>query len=199
MFVFVADKASVVAASLGALRVKVAKELQLIDEEQLAFLWVVNWPLFEYDEEAERFVAAHHPFTMPNESDVALLDTKPEDVYAQAYDVVLNGYELGGGSLRIYDSAIQAKMFKALGFTEEEARAQFGFLMDAFEYGTPPHGGIALGLDRIVMLLTGRDNIRDTIAFPKTGRASDPMTQAPSTVSDKQLDELRLNVTAKEE
>ncbi|EUJ41684.1 aspartate--tRNA ligase [Brochothrix campestris] len=199
MFVFVADKASVVAASLGALRGKVAKEMNLINEDELAFLWVVNWPLFEYDEEENRFVAAHHPFTMPNEEDVALLDTKPEAVYAQAYDVVLNGYELGGGSLRIYDSAIQAKMFKALGFTEEEARAQFGFLMDAFEYGTPPHGGIALGLDRVVMLLTGRDNIRDTIAFPKTGRASDPMTQAPSAVSAKQLAELQLDITEKAE
>lgn len=152
----------------------------------------------EYDDEDGRYYAAHHPFTMPFREDIELLDTDPGKVRAQAYDIVLNGYELGGGSLRIFERDIQEKMFRALGFSEEQARSQFGFLMDAFEYGTPPHGGIALGLDRFVMILAERTNLRDTIAFPKTASASDPLTNAPSGVSQAQLDELQLSVINKE-
>ncbi|MFD3449349.1 aspartate--tRNA ligase [Microbacteriaceae bacterium 4G12] len=200
LLLFVADKKSVVADSLGALRLKLGKELQLIDENKFNFLWVTDWPLLEYDEDMGRYFAAHHPFTMPFREDVALLDTEPEKVRAQAYDIVLNGYELGGGSLRIYERDVQEKMFKALGFTQEEAQAQFGYLLEAFEYGTPPHGGIALGLDRLVMLLAGRTNLRDTIAFPKTASASCLLTNAPGGVSTEQLDELhlQLKVTDKE-
>ncbi|ARJ37780.1 aspartate--tRNA ligase [Sporosarcina ureae] len=194
LFLFGADKKSVVADSLGALRLKLGKELDLIDQSQYNFLWVTDWPLFEYDEEDGRYYAAHHPFTMP--ADVEELKTSPETVKAQAYDLVLNGYELGGGSLRIYQRDVQEAMFKALGFTEEQAREQFGFLLDAFEYGTPPHGGIAFGLDRIVMLLAGSTNLRDTIAFPKTASASDLLTEAPSTVDDAQLKELGIKVVA---
>lgn len=192
LLLFVADSASVVADTLGALRSKFGKELGLIDSSVYKFLWITDWPLFEYDEKEGRYFAAHHPFTMPFEEDVDKLETEPQNVRAQAYDLVLNGYELGGGSLRIYRRDIQEKMFSVLGFTEEEARAQFGFLMDAFEYGTPPHGGIAFGLDRLVMLLSGRTNLRDTIAFPKTASASDLLTDAPSPVSQAQLDDLSL-------
>lgn len=198
LLLFVADKKSVVADSLGALRLKLGKDLKLIDESKFNFLWVTDWPLFEYDEEEGRYYAAHHPFTMPARSDIELLDSDPASVKAQAYDIVLNGYELGGGSLRIYERDIQEKMFRTLGFTEEEASEQFGFLMEAFEYGTPPHGGIALGLDRFVMLLAGRTNLRDTIAFPKTASASDLLTDAPSEVSGLQLDELKLAITKKD-
>lgn len=198
LLLFVADKQSVVADSLGALRLKLGKDLQLIDEKKFNFLWVTDWPLLEYDEEDGRYYAAHHPFTMPFREDIELLDTDPGKVRAQAYDIVLNGYELGGGSLRIFERDIQEKMFRALGFSEEQARSQFGFLMDAFEYGTPPHGGIALGLDRFVMILAERTNLRDTIAFPKTASASDPLTNAPSGVSQAQLDELQLSVISKE-
>jgi aspartyl-tRNA synthetase len=198
LLLFVADKKSVVADSLGALRLKLGKDLQLIDEKKFNFLWVTDWPLLEYDEEDGRYYAAHHPFTMPFREDIELLDTDPGKVRAQAYDIVLNGYELGGGSLRIFERDIQEKMFRALGFSAEQARSQFGFLMDAFEYGTPPHGGIALGLDRFVMILAERTNLRDTIAFPKTASASDPLTNAPSGVSQAQLDELQLSVISKE-
>ncbi|MGK7377854.1 aspartate--tRNA ligase [Planococcus sp. 1R117A] len=194
LLLFVADSSSVVADALGALRLKFGKELGLIDNTQFKFLWITDWPLFEYDEKEGRYYAAHHPFTMPFEEDLEILTTEPQKVRAQAYDLVLNGYELGGGSLRIYRRDIQEKMFQMLGFTEEEARAQFGFLMDAFEYGTPPHGGIAFGLDRLVMLLAGRTNLRDTIAFPKTASASDLLTDAPSPVSQAQLEELSLSV-----
>lgn len=197
LLLFVADKKNVVAAALGALRLKLAKELQLIDESKFNFLWVTDWPLLEYDEDEGRYYAAHHPFTMPVREDIEYLDSDPSRVKAQAYDIVLNGYELGGGSLRIFERDIQEKMFETLGFTSEEAREQFGFLLDAFEYGTPPHGGIALGLDRLVMLLAGRTNLRDTIAFPKTASASDLLTEAPGVVSESQLDELHLSLKIK--
>ncbi|YCA42998.1 aspartate--tRNA ligase [Bacillus sp. JZ8] len=199
LLLFVADKSSVVASALGALRLKLGKDLELIDESKFNFLWVTDWPLLEYDEEEGRYFAAHHPFTMPVREDVEKLETAPEEVKAQAYDLVLNGYELGGGSLRIYERDLQEKMFKALGMKEEDAQEQFGFLMEAFEYGTPPHGGIALGLDRLVMLLAGRTNLRDTIAFPKTTSASCPLTNAPGPVNEAQLEELSLKSTAKKE
>ncbi|EMM1367802.1 aspartate--tRNA ligase [Staphylococcus aureus] len=194
LVMFVADKPNVVAQSLGALRVKLAKELGLIDETKLNFLWVTDWPLLEYDEDAKRYVAANHPFTSPKEADIAKLGTAPEEAEANAYDIVLNGYELGGGSIRIHDGELQEKMFEVLGFTKEQAQEQFGFLLDAFKYGAPPHGGIALGLDRLVMLLTNRTNLRDTIAFPKTASATCLLTNAPGEVSDKQLEELSLRI-----
>lgn len=194
LVMFVADKPNVVAQSLGALRIKLAKELGLIDESKLNFLWVTDWPLLEYDEDAKRYIAAHHPFTSPKREDIEKLDTEPENVQANAYDIVLNGYELGGGSIRIHDGELQQKMFEVLGFTNEQAQEQFGFLLDAFKYGAPPHGGIALGLDRLVMLLTNRTNLRDTIAFPKTASATCLLTDAPGEVSDKQLQELSLRI-----
>jgi len=194
LFLFVADRPDVVAAALGALRVKLGKDLRLIDESRYHFLWVVDWPLLEYDEEEGRYFAAHHPFTMPTLEDLDLLESDPGQVRAQAYDLVLNGFELGGGSLRIFDRKIQERMFQVLGFTKEKAVEQFGFLLEAFEYGTPPHGGIALGLDRFVMLLSGRSNLRDTIAFPKTSSGSCLLTDAPGEVSAEQLEELHLSV-----
>ncbi|WP_010098972.1 aspartate--tRNA ligase [Ornithinibacillus scapharcae] len=197
LLLFVADKSSVVYDSLGALRLKLGKELGLIDESKFNFLWVTDWPLLEYDEELGRYFAAHHPFTMPFEEDFEKLRTDPSSVRANAYDLVLNGYELGGGSIRIYKREVQNEMFKVLGFTEEEAKEQFGFLLEALEYGAPPHGGIALGLDRIVMLLTGRSNLRDTILFPKTASASDLLTNAPSPVSESQLTELSIQLHEK--
>ncbi|MDN9010821.1 aspartate--tRNA ligase [Brevibacillus laterosporus] len=190
LLLFVADKPKVVADSLGALRSKLGAELGLIDHSKFAFLWVVDFPLVEWDEEAKRYVALHHPFTRPKDEDLHLFETDPGAIRAQAYDLVLNGYELGGGSMRIYKRDVQEKMFTALGFSPEEAREQFGFLMDAFEYGTPPHGGIALGLDRLVMLLAGRTNLREVIAFPKTASASDLMVNAPSEVDESQLKQL---------
>ncbi|MBF4500120.1 aspartate--tRNA ligase [Savagea sp. SN6] len=195
LLLFVADTPKVVADALGALRVKLGKERNLIDESAFNFLWVVDWPLFEFDEEAGRYVAAHHPFTRPQDVDVLVND--PDNARAEAYDLVLNGYELGGGSLRIYERDLQEKMFEALGFSKEAAQEQFGFLLDAFEYGTPPHGGIAFGLDRIVMILSGSTNLRDTIAFPKTASASCLLTEAPSMVSEAQLRELNLQLKAK--
>ena len=194
ILVFVADKASVVAASLGALRTKLGQDLGLIDESQFAFLWITDWPLFEYSEEDGRYYAAHHPFTRPFDEDIELMDSNPAAVRAQAYDIVLNGYELGGGSLRIFERDLQEKMFELLGFSEEEAKAQFGFLLEAFEYGVPPHAGLAFGLDRFVMLLAGHTNLRDTIAFPKTASASCLLTSAPSEVSPAQLSELSLAI-----
>lgn len=194
LLLFVADKPAVVADALGALRMKFGKERNLIDESKFSFLWVVNWPLFEYDAELGRYFAAHHPFTRPADEDAALLDTDPANVRAQAYDLVLNGFELGGGSLRIYEREMQEKMFRTLGFTDEEAKEQFGFLLEAFEYGTPPHGGVAFGLDRLVMLLAGRTNLRDTIAFPKTASASCVLTDAPSPVAENQLKDLHVAV-----
>lgn len=194
LVMFVADKPEVVAQSLGALRIKIAKELGLIDESKLNFLWVTDWPLLEYDDESKRYVAAHHPFTSPKKEDIDKLDSEPENAQANAYDIVLNGYELGGGSIRIHNGELQEKMFEVLGFTKEQAQEQFGFLLDAFKYGAPPHGGIALGLDRLVMLLTNRTNLRDTIAFPKTASATCLLTDAPGEVSEKQLEELSLRI-----
>jgi aspartyl-tRNA synthetase len=201
LLLFIADRKNVVADALGALRSKLGKELGLIDQSKFNFLWITDWPLLEYGEEEGRYYAAHHPFTMPVREDLPYLDTDPARVRAQAYDLVLNGYELGGGSLRIFERSVQEKMFKVLGFTPEESQEQFGFLLNAFEYGTPPHGGIALGLDRLVMLLSGSTNLRDTIAFPKTASASDLLTNAPGEVSEAQLKELHLslNVTKKSE
>ena len=192
LLLFVADKRKVVADSLGYLRCAIAKEQGMIDENEFAFIWVVDWPLFEYSEEFGRYIAAHHPFTMPNEEDIALLETDPHKAHAQSYDIVLNGYELGGGSIRIHQRDVQEKMFKALGFTPERAEAQFGWFMDALDYGFPPHGGLALGLDRFAMLIAKRDNIREVIAFPKNSKAVDPLTNAPRPVAQKQLDELHL-------
>src|SRR5699024_2882115 len=191
---FGADKTSVVNASLGNLRNKLGKELELIDEDKYNFVWITDWPLFEYDEDEERFVAAHHPFTSPKEEDIELLETTPEKVKANAYDIVLNGYELGGGSIRISNPELQEKMFKALGFSEKQMHDQFGFLIEAFKYGAPPHGGLAYGLDRLVMLLTKTDNIRDVIAFTKTSSAQDLMMDSPSNVSNRQLNELHLQI-----
>ena len=199
LLLFGADKPSVVYDSLGALRVKLGKELDLIDESKFNFLWVVDWPLLEYDEDEKRYVAAHHPFTSPVEEDMEKLVDEPEKVRANAYDIVLNGYELGGGSIRISNRELQDKMFKVLGFSEESAKEQFGFLLDALEYGAPPHGGVALGLDRIVMLLANKSNIRDTILFPKTASAADLLTEAPNKVSEAQLEELHIEVTVLEE
>lgn len=199
LILFVADKKDVVAASLAQLRNKLGKERGLIDPNQYNFLWVTDWPLFEYDEDSNRYVAAHHPFTAPKKEHEDMLETDPTNVEANAYDIVLNGFELGGGSIRIHKSDLQEKMFKALGFTDEEAQDQFGFLIEAFKYGAPPHGGIALGLDRLVMLLAGRTNLRDTIAFPKTASASCLLTDAPSKVSNSQLQELHLQLDLDEE
>lgn len=198
LLLFVADKPKVVFDALGAIRTHLGKELNLIDEDELAFLWVDQWPLLEYDEEAGRYSAAHHPFTMPLEKDIEKLETDPQSVYANAYDIVLNGYEIGGGSIRIHQRELQEKMLSALGFSKEEAANQFGFLLDALEYGFPPHGGIAFGLDRLVMILAKEKNIREVIAFPKNGKSIDPLTSAPSFVSDSQLQELSLEVTKKE-
>ncbi|SDN45867.1 aspartate--tRNA ligase [Alkalicoccus daliensis] len=194
---FAADKIRVAWDVLGALRTKFAKERNLIPSNTFDFLWVTEFPLLSYDEDEKRYVAEHHPFTRPVAEDEELLTTNPEKVRAEAYDLVLNGYELGGGSQRIYERGLQEKMFTALGFSEEEAKEQFGFLLDAFEYGTPPHGGIALGLDRLVMILADRTNLRDTIAFPKTASASCLLTNAPSSVEQSKLDELHLNVQEK--
>ncbi|WP_085508962.1 aspartate--tRNA ligase [Thalassobacillus devorans] len=196
LILFLADKTTVVQEGLGALRLMLGKQLEVIDESKFNFLWVTDWPLLEYDEDAGRYFAAHHPFTMPEPEEVELLETDPAKVHAQAYDLVLNGYELGGGSLRIYHKELQDQMFEVLGFSKEEAEEQFGFLLEALEYGTPPHGGIALGLDRIVMLLAGRNNLRDTILFPKTASASCLLTEAPGEVSEAQLEELHLKTTA---
>ena len=194
LVLFVADTLEVANATLGALRVRLAKELDLIDNNQYNFLWVVDWPMFEWSEEEGRYMSAHHPFTLPQAETEHELEGDLSKVRAVAYDIVLNGYELGGGSLRINHKELQERMFKALGFTTEAANEQFGFLLEAMDYGFPPHGGLAIGLDRFVMLLAGEDNIREVIAFPKNNKATDPMTQAPSLVSDKQLDELSLQV-----
>ncbi|RSH97542.1 Aspartate--tRNA ligase [Streptococcus oralis] len=194
LVLFVADTLEVANATLGALRGRIAKELGLIDNDKFNFLWVVDWPMFEWSEEEGRYMSAHHPFTLPQADTAHELEGDLAKVRAIAYDIVLNGYELGGGSLRINQKDLQERMFKALGFSAEEANDQFGFLLEAMDYGFPPHGGLAIGLDRFVMLLAGEENIREVIAFPKNNKATDPMTQAPSTVALKQLEELSLQV-----
>ena len=199
LLLFAADKNSIVYNVLGGLRLELGKQLDLIDNSKFNFLWVTEFPLFEWDEEDNRFVAVHHPFTMPMEEDLPLLDTDPGKMRAKAYDIVLNGTELGGGSVRISDEKIQEKMFEALGFTKESAHERFGFLLDAFKYGVPPHAGLAYGLDRLVMLLTGAESIREVIAFPKVKDASCLMTEAPNVVDEKQLVELGIEISAKEE
>ena len=194
LVLFVADSLEVANNTLGALRVRIAKELDMIDQSQFNFLWIVDWPMFEWSEEEGRYMSAHHPFTLPTEESAHELEGDLSKVRAVAYDIVLNGYELGGGSLRINQREMQERMFAALGFSAEEAQDQFGFLLEAMDYGFPPHGGLAIGLDRLVMILAGKDNIREVIAFPKNNKASDPMTQAPSQVAPKQLEELSLTV-----
>lgn len=199
LILIVADKESVVLQSLGALRLELAKRFELFDKNEFNFSWVTEFPLLEFDEEENRYVAAHHPFTSPMDEDIELMETNPEKVRAKAYDMVLNGEELGGGSIRIYDTKLQERMFKLLGFTEEAAWERFGFLLEAFKYGPPPHGGLAFGFDRLIMFLAGTDNIKDVIAFPKNQNAFCPMTEAPNVVEVKQLDELGIEVKKKEE
>ena len=199
LLLFAADKDKLACETMGALRCELAKRLELIDQSRFEFLWVVEFPLLEWDEEEQRYSAMHHPFTMPMEEDLALIDTEPGRVRAKAYDIVLNGCEIGGGSVRIHQNDIQEKMFECLGFTREQAQEQFNFLLSAFKYGVPPHAGLAYGLDRIVMLMLGLDSIRDCIAFPKVKDSSCLMTCAPSEVSAKQLDELGLRVPEKKE
>lgn len=198
LLLFAADKNKVVWDSLGALRVELAKQLELLDKNEYRFVWITEFPLLEWSEEQGRFVAMHHPFTMPMEEDLALIDSDPGKVRAKAYDIVLNGNEIGGGSVRIHQNDIQEKMFEVLGFTREQAYSQFGFLLDAFKYGVPPHAGLAYGLDRLVMLMAGEDSIRDVIAFPKVKDASCLMTEAPTPADEKQLEELGLSVRVKE-
>lgn len=198
LLLFSADTKKVVADVLGNLRLLVGRRLNLINDNEYKFAWVVDFPLLGYDEEAKRYVAEHHPFTRPKDEDLALFDTDPGQIRAQAYDIVLNGYEVGGGSMRIYKREVQEKMFNALGFSPEEAQEKFGFLLNAFEYGTPPHGGIAFGFDRLVMLLAGSTNLRETIAFPKTASATDLMVGAPNLVDTAQLDQLHIKTKKKE-
>ncbi|MCZ8519036.1 MULTISPECIES: aspartate--tRNA ligase [Paenibacillus] len=198
LLLFSADTKKVVADVLGNLRLKIGRQLGLIDDSVFKFAWVVDFPLLGYDEEAKRYVAEHHPFTRPKDEDLHFFDTDPGQIRAQAYDLVLNGYEVGGGSMRIYQRDVQEKMFSALGFSPEEAKEQFGYLLDAFEYGTPPHGGMAYGFDRLVMLISGRTNLRETIAFPKTASATDLLMDAPSTVDDKQLEQLSIRTAVKQ-
>jgi aspartyl-tRNA synthetase len=193
----VADKNEIVYDALGQLRLELARKLDLLNKDEFKFLWVTEFPLYEYDEEEKRWVAKHHPFTSPMDEDIPLLDTDPGKVRAKAYDIVLNGVELGGGSIRIHDQDLQSKMFELLGFTKEQAWERFGFLLEAFKYGTPPHGGMAYGLDRLVMLMAGTSNIRDVIAFPKVQNSSCLMTNAPDFVDDRQLEELHIKTDIK--
>ena len=195
LLLFAADRNKIVWNVLGALRVELADQMGLLDKSDYKFLWVTEFPQFEWSDEEERFVAMHHPFTMPMDEDLDMLETNPGAVRAKAYDIVLNGTEIGGGSVRIHQADVQSRMFKALGLTDEVANEKFGFLLDAFKYGVPPHAGLAYGLDRLVMLMAKRDSIRDVIAFPKVKDASCPMTNAPDRVDDKQLAELGIEVS----
>lgn len=199
LLLFAADKNKVVWDSLGALRLELAKQMELLNKNEYKFIWITEFPLLEWNEEQNRYTAMHHPFTMPMEEDIALIDSEPGKVRAKAYDIVLNGNEIGGGSVRIFQDDIQEKMFEALGFTKEQAHSQFGFLLDAFKYGVPPHAGLAYGLDRLVMLMAKEDSIRDVIAFPKVKDASCLMTEAPGVVDEKQLEELGLAIRETEE
>ena len=199
LLLFAADKNKVVFDVLGALRLEIARQLDLLKKDDFKFLWVTEFPLLEYSEEEGRYVAMHHPFTMPMEEDLDLIDTDPGAVRAKAYDIVLNGTEMGGGSVRIHQSDIQEKMFEVLGFTKERAQEQFGFLLEAFKYGVPPHAGLAYGMDRMVMLMVGADSIRDVIAFPKVKDASCLMTEAPAPVDAKQLEELGIEILPQED
>ena len=192
LLLFAADKNKVVWDVLGNLRLEIARQLEILDKGEYKFLWVTEFPLLEWNDEQERYQAMHHPFTMPMDEDLPLLDTDPGKVRAKAYDIVLNGTELGGGSVRIFNNEIQNKMFEMLGFTPEQAQEQFGFLLNAFKYGVPPHAGLAYGLDRLIMLMAKEDSIRDVIAFPKVKDASCLMTEAPTRVEQKQLDELAI-------
>ena len=199
LLLFAADKNTIVWASLGALRIELARQMDLLDKNEYKFLWVTEFPLLEWSDEEQRFMAMHHPFTMPMEEDWDKIDTDPGSVRAKAYDIVLNGTEIGGGSVRIHQDDIQEKMFEVLGFTKEQAWEQFGFLLNAFKYGVPPHAGLAYGLDRLVMLMVQADSIREVIAFPKVKDASDLMTEAPAAIDEKQLKELGLQIAAPEE
>ena len=199
LLLFAADRNKVVFDVLGNLRLELARQLDLLKKDDFKFLWVTEFPLLEYSEEEDRYVAMHHPFTMPMDEDIQYIDSDPGRVRAKAYDIVLNGVEMGGGSVRIHQADIQSKMFEVLGFTPERAGEQFGFLLEAFKYGVPPHAGLAYGLDRVVMLMVGADSIRDVIAFPKVKDASCLMTEAPGQVDDKQLEELHIAVAAEEE
>ena len=198
LLLFAADKNKVVWDVLGSLRLELARQMELLDKSEYKFLWVTEFPLLEWNDEQERYTAMHHPFTMPMEEDLEFIDTDPGKVRAKAYDIVLNGNEIGGGSVRIFNQEVQNKMFEVLGFTPEKAQEQFGFLLDAFKYGVPPHAGLAYGLDRLVMLMAKEDSIRDVIAFPKVKDASDLMTDAPTAVEEKQLEELGLAITVEE-
>ena len=199
LLLFAADKNKVVWDVLGALRLELARQMELLDKNEYKFLWITEFPLLEWSEEQNRFTAMHHPFTMPMEEDLQYIDSDPGRVRAKAYDIVLNGNEIGGGSVRIFNPEVQNKMFEVLGFTEEQAQAQFGFLLTAFKYGVPPHAGLAYGLDRLVMLMAKEDSIRDVIAFPKVKDASDLMTEAPARVTKEQLDELGITVVEEKE
>lgn len=199
LLLFVADKKKVAQTALGAVRLKLGRDFELINQDQFNFVWITNFPMFEYVEDENRFVAAHHPFTSPNLEDLDKLMSDQENCYSRAYDLVLNGYELLSGSIRIHDQKVQAKVFEAIGLTDQEAKDKFGWFLEAFKYGAPPHGGVGIGLERLIMILSGTDNIRDVVAFPKTASASDLMSEAPNEVDTKQLNELGLGITNKSE